>query len=134
MRIGSVIFLAAIATVLLCAQERAGNQIFRIPQGWIRVDSQGVTMLSPAAEPKNYVVVMLGSFPMGDDFRATFDKNVAGMNGTLRVVKTGEVQSRHTPEGVDLLATTVELQGPTGPRSARYYMAANARGRFEMIT
>jgi hypothetical protein len=91
-------------------------------------------MLSPTAEPKNFVGIMLGSFPMGDDFRATFDKNVAGMNGTMRVLKAGQVESRRTPEGVDLLATQVELQGTGGSRLPRFYTAANAGCRFEMLT
>jgi hypothetical protein len=43
------------------------------------------------------------------------------------------VQSRQTPDGIELLATTVELQAPGGTRTWRYYMAASVRGRFELM-
>jgi len=119
--------------LLLQAQDQAGNQIFRIPPGWTRTDSPGGTILSPGAEPKNQVGLLLAGHPLGGDFRAAFDHDVAVMNGTLRVVQAGEVQSRHTPEGVELLAATVELQAASGARSARYYMAAAVRGRYEIL-
>src|SRR5713226_8276261 len=134
MSIGRVICLAAMAVYVLNAQDRAGNQIFNIPPGWIRSDLPGSTILSPSAEPKNMVVIMLGGRPLNGDFRETFDRDVTGMNGTQRAISSGEVQSRHTPAGVDLLATTVELRASNGVRSGRYYMAASVRGRYEIMT
>jgi len=117
----------------LSAQERAGNQIFQMPQGWTRSDNQSVAILSPASEPPNYVAVILSGHPLTGDFRAAFDREVAGLNGTFKVVKSGEVQSRHTPQGIDLLATTAELQTAPLIRSPRYYLAASAHGRMEFL-
>jgi hypothetical protein len=129
-------FICLVATVLpLCAQDSvgAGNQIFRIPPGWIRSDSFASTILSPSAEPRNMVILLLSGRPLTSDFRAAFDQDVQGMNGTLRLVNQGEVQSRHTPEGVDLLATNVILQGANNVRSFRYYLAASVHGRVEVM-
>jgi hypothetical protein len=135
MRIHRIVCLAAITVLALDSQDsvRAGNQIFRIPPGWVRTDAPGSVTLSPANEPKNMVVLLLSGRPLTGDFRATFDQDVRVMNGSLRIVTPGQVQSRRTPDGVDLLATTVELQAGNGPRSWRYCMAANARGRFEIL-
>lgn len=128
-----VVALAALSVVSLPAQDRADNQIFRIPQGWTRTDAPGATVLSPKAEPKNLVVLVLSGRPLTADFRETFDHDVKGLNGTMKVVKAGEVQSRHAPEGVDLLATSVELQAGPLQRSYRYYMGASVNGRFEIL-
>lgn len=124
--------LALASLIVLSAQERAGNQSFRIPQGWTRTDQPGSTVLSPTAEPKNTVALLLTGHPLQDDFRQTFDRDVKRLNGDLRLVKAGEVQSRRTPDGIDLLALTVELQSSSGGRTVRYYLAANPSGRLEM--
>jgi len=137
MRVGSIVFVACavfICVVDLDSQDtaRAGNQIFRIPPGWTRTDSGVATILSPSDQPPNMVVMMLAGRPLTGDFRATFDRDV-NMNGALRILTPGQVQSRQSPEGVDLLATTAEVQASNGARSWRYYMAASVRGRFEIL-
>src|SRR4051812_15294282 len=77
---------------------RAGNQIFRIPPGWTRTDNGPSTILSPGAEPRNMVVLMLNGRALRADFRATFDQDLQAMRGTQRVVSGGEVQSGRTPQ------------------------------------
>ena len=134
MKIARVVWLAVASLSLLAAQERAGNQIFRMPPGWAHADQSGVTVLSPTAEPKAYVVLMLAGHPLNGDFRATFEQDVRGMNGTLALVSASPVQARRTPEGVDLLAITVELRNPNGVPSLRYYLAASVGGRIESMT
>ena len=134
MDIGRVLYLSLGVLCVLHAQERAGKQVFRIPPGWAHADQSGVTILSPAAEPRNYVVLILGGHPLSGDFRATFEQDVRGMNGTLRVVNTSPVESRRTPEGVDLLAAMVELRNPNGVPSLRYYLSASVGGRIESMT
>ena len=133
MGIGRVVCLAGIAVLASNAQERAGNQIFTIPPDWVRAESPPATILSPSAEPKNTVAIMLAGHPLNGDFRAAFDRDVAVMNGTQVPVGSAEVQSRHTATGIDLLAITVELKGPKGARSGGYYMAASVRGRYELL-
>jgi hypothetical protein len=135
MRIAGMVWVALLfCAVNLDSQDtaQAGNQIFRIPAGWSRADSGVTTILSPNDQPPNMVVLMLAGRPLTGDFRATFDRDV-NMNGTARVLTGGQVQSRHTPEGVDLLATTAEVQASNGSKSWRYIMAASVRGRFEIF-
>jgi hypothetical protein len=134
MGIGRVVRLAAMVVFAVNAQDRAGNQIFHIPPDWVRSDTPPTTILSPSAEPKNMVVIMLAGHPLNGDFRAAFDRDVAAMNGTQVPAGSGEVQSRHIPSGIDLLAVTWELKAPNGARSGRYYMAASVRGRYELLT
>lgn len=134
MTIQKLIAIAALALSTCAAQERAGNQIFQIPQGWARSEMNGSVILSPSAEPANYVVIMLSGRPLRGDFRETFEGDVKAMNGAQRVLNASEVQSRHTPEGIDLLATTVELQDAKRIKTGRYYMAASVGGRYELMT
>ena len=51
----------------------------------------------------------------------------------MRVVKANDVQSRHTDRG-DFLETGAELQEGRGARSFRHYIAANVKGRYELLT
>jgi hypothetical protein len=131
--IQKLIAMAALTLSTCAAQERAGNQIFRIPQGWVRSEMNGSTILSPTAEPANYLVILLNGHNLKGDFREAFDRDVKLLNGTQRVLNASEVQSRHTPEGIDLLATTVELQDAKRIKSGRYYMAASVAGRYELM-
>ena len=132
MTMGRIVWVALVLSVAN-GQDRAGNQIFRIPEGWTRTESGHATILSPSAEPANQVALVLAGRPFSGDFRAAFDRDVSTMNGSSRVLNSGEVQSRHTPQGIDLLEVTVELQGPGRGRSARHYMAASVAGRYEML-
>jgi hypothetical protein len=134
MNTGGVLCLAVAFLSVMHAQERTGNQIFRVPPGWGHADQSGVTILSPTAEPRNYVVLMLGGHPLTGDFRAAFEQDVKGMNGTLRVMKASPVESSRTPDGVEMLASTVELRNPNGVPSLRYYLSANVGGRIEAMT
>jgi hypothetical protein len=134
MNIRKVSWPAAMTLAMLAAQERSGNQIFQIPQGWTRTEVPGGTLLSPSAEPKNQVVLLLAGHPLNAEFREMFDRDVKVMNGALRVVKSSEVQSRHTSAGVDFLEVGVELQGGFAARSERRYMAASVNGRYELLT
>ena len=135
MRFTQVVCLAALAASLVDAQDtaRADNQLFRIPPGWSRTDVPGSTILSPDSAPKNLVVLLLSGRALAGDFNATFDHDVNGLNGGQRVVSAGARQSRRTPDGIEQLGAVVELQGPNGARSYRYYLAAAPPGRFEML-
>jgi hypothetical protein len=134
MRIRTFACIAASFLSTVHAQDRAGNQIFQIPNGWTRSELSGSTILSPAAERPNYVVIILNGRTLGGDFREVFESDVRGFNGALRMVHAAPVQSRHLPEGVDLLATSVELRNPNGVPSLRYYAAASVGGRIESAT
>jgi len=134
MKFVKVLGLAGASMLLVIAQEQAGNQTFRIPDGWTRTNQPGSTILSPSAEPKNMVVILLAERPFAGDFRAAFDHDVKGMNGDLRTISAGEVKSIRTREGFDLLNTTYNLQAANGAKSLRYYQAANVQGRLEIVT
>ncbi|HEX3880795.1 MAG TPA: hypothetical protein VHW24_27625 [Bryobacteraceae bacterium] len=125
--------LLVLSLFLLGAQNQAGNQTFHIPQGWIQTDSARATILSPSAELKDAVALVLSGHPFTGDFRAAFDQDVKAMNGALRVLRGSEVQGRRTADGVDLLATTVDLQAANRASPKRFYMAASVRGRYELM-
>jgi hypothetical protein len=102
------------------ARDRMGNQVFRPPTGWVRSAMSDTTILSPSAEKPNFVVILLRERKLDGDFRVAFDRNVvAALNGNLRVVRTTPVQSGRTPDGFNLLSTSVELRNPNGVPSLR---------------
>lgn len=109
------------ATIASLAQERADNQLFRMPPGWTRTDPPGATMLSPSAESPGVALVVLAGRPLQGDFRAMFGREVKGLNGTLRVIEQAPVENRRAPDGTELLAVAARLQGPTGGELVRYY-------------
>jgi hypothetical protein len=126
-------FLLLIATVIAAfAQDRAGNQIFRLPPGWTRTDQPGVTFLSPPGEPPGMVMIALSGRPLTGDYRSTFDQELKALNGASRVIGGGEVQNRRISDDLELLATTIELD-TRGVRSARFYIGARARDRYEAM-
>jgi hypothetical protein len=133
MRRARLICLVAVFPFCLYAQERLGNQAFRIPSGWTRSEMSGTTVLSPAAEKPNFVVIVLGESQLNGDFRQAFERQVASLNGKLHVVRSSSVQGGRTADGYDLLSTTAELRNPNGVPSLRYYTAANVDGRYESL-
>jgi hypothetical protein len=77
------------------------------------------TNVSPSAEKPNFVVILLSERQLDGDFRVAFARNVAALNGNLCVVRATPEQSGRTPDGFNLLSTSVELRNPNGVPSLR---------------
>lgn len=135
MNIARWISFAVIAAALAQSQTPAGaaNQIIQVPAGWTRADFGPGTILSPDSAPKNSVIVVLEGYPLGSGLRAAFDREFVKSTAGQRVLNTGELRTLRSPQGVEMLATTAEVQAADGSHSYRFYLGAETPGSMELL-
>lgn len=123
-------------TVIVMAQSRAGNVIYRPPQGWHQLEQNGSIVFVPNDRPLNQAGAFLAILPgqeLQGDFRATFDNAVKASLAGARVTKGGDVTATNAEEGYPVLFTILVSEDSAGKSAFRFYLACNPGNRFEMV-
>lgn len=112
-----------------------GNAVFDSPQGWRRVESDGVLFFIPSELRGGRVLIaVLPGEELRGDFRQWFEATIErSLQNGERLVRSGELKSQRAAEGYDTLLKIVETRDREGYTYNRLYLAAHPGNRAEMV-
>src|SRR5579883_2486502 len=131
--------LTPLVSVSVCAQdsnaERFGNVIFRVPEGWRRVEQKGALLLVPPdlRAGESSVLIVLPGQDLRGDFRAAFDSVRSTLERGERVLSENPANFERNANGFDTLSALALTEDSAGKRTFRFYLAAHAGNRIEMF-
>lgn len=109
---------------------------YKVPAGW-KSEEPGPTtrtFTSPdREETKQALILMALTPPLEDDFRAAFDRTMAGIVKGKKLVQSSPVQASRSSEGYDILQQALVVEANGGGRTLMHYVGANVHGRMAMI-
>lgn len=137
------IWLMAIGTILAlhgaaCAADewpRFGNVLYQVPPQWRTTEQQGVLVLHPGetAETSESAIVITGGADYAGDLAAWMRQVIEALERGNQVEKRTGPEPLQVDEPYQAMVMNTLLREPGGGISVRTYVAANPKGRAELI-
>jgi len=104
---------------------QAGDFLFRMPSGWKQQQNENMTVLSsPATDSQTVAVIVLATYPLDTNLKATFNKLWTELQKSYKVQQSGQITRQQIAGGHRALVTSATLVDNKGVQLAALFLVA----------